>query len=231
MNAQHSSASSVGVSRRRRVESAAAAGVVYSVTSVLALFSLRALPSQWDDDTTRWRADDDNHFTLVLGLGLASIAAVALLWFVAVVRRRVGEREDQFFATAFLGSALVYICIWLVSATCLAAPAMIDAAALDLGAIRLAESIAAGLMFVVGPRIQAVFVASASTIFLRTAVLPNWVAYVGYTVALILFVVPLISSPFGLAMPVFVLLTSATILLLRERLTPDDESEPIVRSG
>jgi hypothetical protein len=187
------------------------------------MYALRALPYEWGDDATRWRADDDNHFRLALGLGLSSIAAVALLWFVAVVRRRVGEREDQFFSTAFFGSALVYICIWLVGTTCLAAPAIIDQGALDLGAIRLAESIAVGLMLVVGPRIQAVFVASASTIFLRTAVLPNWVAYVGYAAALILFVVPLVSSPFGLAMPIFVLLTSATILLLRQRLSTSDD--------
>jgi hypothetical protein len=204
---------------------------VYSITSVVAMFALRALPYQWEDDSTRWRADEDNHVMLAAGLGLASIAAVALLWFVAVVRRRVGKREDQFFSTAFFGSSLVYICIWLVSATFLTAPAMIDTAALELGAIRLAESMAVGLMLVVGPRIQAVFVASASTIFLRTGVLPSWVAYVGCGVALILFVVPLVSSPFGLAMPVFVLVTSATILVLRERLAPGVETEPIVRSG
>jgi len=47
-------------------------------------------------------------------------------------------------------------------------------------------------------------------------VLPNWVAYLGYTVAAVLFVVPLVSSPIGLAMPVFLFATSVMILVLRQ---------------
>jgi hypothetical protein len=29
------------------------------------------------------------------------VSAVAFLWFVAVIRRRVGDREDRFFVTVF----------------------------------------------------------------------------------------------------------------------------------
>jgi len=204
------------LTRRRPVESAAAAGIVFSVTSVIALVLLRALPHQWGDKAAVWRADEANHRELAFGLGLASIAAVALLWFVAVVRRRVGELEDRFFSTVFLGSAIVYVCVWLVAAANLAAPAMARGDALSPEVIKFADAIAAGLLLSVGPRIQAVFVASASTIFLHTSVLPNWVAYLGYTVAAVLFVVPLVASPMGLAMPVFVFATSLMILVLRQ---------------
>lgn len=65
--------------RRRSVESAAVAGIVFSITSVLALSLLRALPHQWDNELYPWRADDTNARALSLGLGLASVAAVVLL--------------------------------------------------------------------------------------------------------------------------------------------------------
>lgn len=191
------------------------AGIVFSITSVLALSLLRALPHQWDNEIYPWRADDTNARALSLGLGIASVAAVALLWFVAVVRRRVGKREDQFFSTVFLGSAIVYVCLWLVGAANLAAPAMVRNGQLDPASIDLAEAVAAGLLLVVGTRIQAVFVASASTIFLRTSVLPNWVGYLGYLVAAVLFVVPVVYSPLGLAMPIFVFVSSVMILVHR----------------
>jgi hypothetical protein len=40
---------------------------------------------------------------------LLPFAGVAFLWFIAVVRDRVGELEDRFFATVFLGSGLLFI--------------------------------------------------------------------------------------------------------------------------
>lgn len=202
--------------RRQTAEAAAVAGIVFAITSVLALVVLRALPAQSDDKISRWRVDEENHGALVVGLGLASVAAVALLWFVAVVRRRIGEQEDRFFSTVFLGSAIVYVCLWLVAAANLAAPRWPRAAGLDQDTVQLAEAVAAGLLLVIGPRIQAVSVASASTIFLKTSVLPSWVGYLGYAVAAVLFVVPIVASPMGLAMPIFVFTTSVMILVVRQ---------------
>ena len=40
---------------------------------------------------------------------LLPFAGIAFLWFIAVVRDRLGELEDRFFATAFLGSGLLFI--------------------------------------------------------------------------------------------------------------------------
>ena len=46
------------------------------------------------------------------------------VWFVAVIRRRVGERENRFFGTVFFGSALLLTGAWLVAAVFWAAPAV-----------------------------------------------------------------------------------------------------------
>jgi hypothetical protein len=57
-------------------------------------------------DDLQWYADSANRFTVFLGLNLAALGVVAFLWFMAVIRRRLGEREDQLLATVFLGSGI-----------------------------------------------------------------------------------------------------------------------------
>ena len=46
---------------------------------------------------------------LSFSLNLLPFAGIAFLWFIAVVRDRLGELEDRFFATVFLGSGRLFI--------------------------------------------------------------------------------------------------------------------------
>jgi hypothetical protein len=210
------------VRRRAPVESAAAAGIVYSVLTVISLVMIRRLPDHVTESSwSAWIDEASNRRTLVLGLALGSIAAVAFLWFVAVVRRRVGDREDQFFATVFLGSALVYVALWLVAISVVGALALAhrsDAGAVgaSVGAARYADGLSSALLFVAAPRIQAVFVASTSTIFLRTRIVPNWLAYLGYVMALVMFIAPIVATPLGLGLPVFVFVSSLVIFFIAD---------------
>jgi hypothetical protein len=156
---------------------------------------------------------------LLIGLGLASVAAVAFLWFVAVVRRRIGDREDRFFATVFFGSAMVHIAIWLIAVATVAALAIGGGATPGAAGPDIAEyarGISSALLFVAGPRIQAVFVASTSTMFLRTRVVPVWVAYLGYGLATVMFLAPIVATPLGLGLPLFVFVSSVVILVVVE---------------
>jgi len=43
-------------------------------------------------------------------------AAIAFLWFIGVVRDRLGEHEDRFFVTVFLGSGLLFLAMPFASA-------------------------------------------------------------------------------------------------------------------
>jgi hypothetical protein len=207
---------------RRRAESAAAAGVVYAVLAVVALNLIRSVPppSSTEAQWIEWIADAAHRRNLLIALSLSSISAVAFLWFVAVVRRRIGDLEDRFFATVFLGSALVHVSLWLVAMTLLAAPAMLDAGGppIEWDVFRFGEGTAIGILLVAGPRIQAVFVASTSTMFLRTRVVPTWLSYMGYTIAAVMFFVPIVTTPMGLGLPTFVLVSSVTIFFSRRRI-------------
>ena len=48
-------------------------------------------------------------------MGLVPFAGIAFLWFIGVVRDRVGVLEDRFFSTVLLGSGLLYLAMTFVS--------------------------------------------------------------------------------------------------------------------
>lgn len=214
----------------RSVESAAIAGVVYSVLTVAALVLLRRYPDLdlTDEEITAWFEDGSHQGELILGLNLAAVSSIAFLWFVAVIRRRLGDREDQFFATVFLGSAIVYVAVWLVGSALLAAPAVAlsveEAGSVSSETASLAGGFAAAVMLVVAPRIQAVFLFSSSTLILRTRRLPNWLAYLGYATGVILFTMPLVSDPLGIGLPLWVLIVSVTMLVGRSGAHQEEET-------
>lgn len=205
--------------RARSVEAAAIAGLVYSVLTVLALTSASRFPSltMSDEELAAWFDDDANKAVLIGALTLASIGSIAFLWFVAVIRRRVGDHEDRFFATVFLASGIAYVAVWLVGAAALAAPAVamtqLDAAAVTPASASLAGGFSSSLILVVAPRLQAVFIFSTSTVIMRSHVLPSWLAILGYLTGIVLFVVPLVTQPAGFLFPAWVFVVSAVMLV------------------
>lgn len=207
--------------RVRSIEAAAAAGICHSVLAVLAMTRMSSYPSldATETELSAWFDDDENQALLIGALGLASVAAIAFLWFVAVIRRRLGDREDRFFATVFLGSGIAYVAVSLAGAAALAGPAVamttLDAAEVTPASASLAGGVAAALLLVVGPRIQAVFVFTTSTVILRSKVLPSWLAFVGYTAGLVMFATPLVSLPLGYVFPAWVFAVSVVLLVVR----------------
>jgi len=51
-----------------------------------------------------------------LALNLLPFAGIAFLWFIAVVRNRLGALEDPFFCDSFWGSGLLYVAMVFTSA-------------------------------------------------------------------------------------------------------------------
>ena len=219
--------------RARSIEAAAAAGIGYSVLAVLALTRMSSYPNldATEAELTAWFDDDSNQILLTGALGLASISAVLFLWFVAVIRRRLGDREDRFFATVFFGSGIAYVAVWLVGAAALAGPAiamtMLDAAEVTPASASLAGGVAAALVLVVAPRIEAVFIFSTSTVIARSRVLPSWLALVGYVAGLIMFLAPFVYLPLGYVFPAWVFVVSVVLLIVR----PNDLQLPQAADG
>src|SRR5215831_20556401 len=90
----------------RTPRAAAVAGILFSVLFSLALVLI--IVSQPSDPTKpgTWLSDPASRGTLVVALNLVPFAGIAFLWFIGVVRDRIGQLEDRFFASVFLGSGL-----------------------------------------------------------------------------------------------------------------------------
>ena len=86
---------------------AAIAGIVFAILfSTSYALILRATPSI-DTDTGAWLTSQTG--SVSLAASLLPFAGIAFLWFMGVVRDRLGHLEDQFFSTLFFGSGLLYL--------------------------------------------------------------------------------------------------------------------------
>src|SRR3977135_395080 len=117
----------LSVARLKTPKAAAIAGIAFSALLFTIIWLLwRSVPSD-PLDPGAWLATDSK--TVALALNLVPFAGVAFLWFIGVLRDRLGQQEDRFFATVFFGSALLFL-------------AMLFAAAAITGAITLMASAA-----------------------------------------------------------------------------------------
>jgi len=214
----------------RSISAGAVAGMLFAVLAVTGSWLLSAFPSLSlsDAELTAWFDDGENQTRLLAGLNITSVSAIMFLWFVAVIRQRLGESEDKFFATVFLGSSLAFVGVWLTGAAMLAAPAaamtIADASSVSPASASLAAGLGTAMLLVVAPRVQAVVILSTSTVILRSRSFPRWVPVVGYVFGLTMLVIPLVTRPLGLGFPLWVLIVSVEILIQRRAIArPGDE--------
>jgi hypothetical protein len=174
--------------RLRAPRAAAIAGILFSgllITSQLLVWI--SIPA----DVRGPALDVISHSkTISLSLNLMPFAGIAFLWFIAVVRNRLGELEDRFFATAFLGSGLLYIAMIFTSAALAGGLIRVLVNAPEIlaqtGAYTLGRAQIYQTMNVYGINMAGVFMFSTSTILLRTAVVPRWIAFLGYALGAML---------------------------------------------
>ncbi len=147
---------------------------------------------------------------------LFAFAGIAFLWFIGVVRNRIGEREDQFFASVFLGSGLLFVATLFVASGVFAGILTYMASTRSIaltGALALNQGIAAVILHMYAMRMAAVFTISTATIGLRTGLLPRWLTFSGYAMSLILLLGIKVTLWIELLFPVWVLLLSLYILI------------------
>jgi hypothetical protein len=193
---------------------AAIAGVIFSVLLIVGLGLARyaipadpSLPGAWMSDPGRRKA-------VRLALDLVPFAGIAFLWFIGVLRNRLGELEDQFFATVFLASGLLFVaCMFAAAAVMGALIESVAASNIDSATYYFGRRISDALINLFAMKMAAAFMVSACTIGLRTAIFPRWVAFSGYACALVLLVVIANWRWITLVFPIWMLLISVQILL------------------
>jgi hypothetical protein len=217
------------MSRFRSVESAAIAGLAFAILSFISRVLLTSPPDVTapEAEITAWYSDAGNRTSLTLGLSLSIVAAISFLWFMAVIRRRIGDREDKFFATVFLGSGIILSAVMLVGAATLASTAVVvdlaDGDVPDVDVLNALTGLGTTLLILVLVRVQAVFIVSASTLALRTSAFNSWISYLGYGIALAMFFVPLLMEPLRVGFPIWIAILSIALLIRKDDLIPDNE--------
>ena len=176
----------------RAPRAAGAAGLAFSVLFIASILILRSAPDAGSstDEIARWYLRNDAKHIALVGLYLAPFSGIAFLWFIAVIRSHLGDREDQFFATVFLGSGLLWVAMLFAAAAAGGAPLagvkFQGAPVPSPDTIGLARSLAYTFLYVYGVRAAAVFIISVSTLAQRTKALPRWLVIIGYVIAVIM---------------------------------------------
>jgi hypothetical protein len=181
---------------------------------ISALVLLRISVPAHPGDTGAWLTDSGKRAAVAVGLNLVPFAGIAFLWFIGVIRDRVGEREDRFFATVFLGSGLLFVAM-LFAAAAVSGGLISEVASgrYDTSTLSLARNVTSGLLNVYSMRMAAVFTLSTVTIARRTQIVSRWLTRAGLVCALVLLIGIGISPWVELVFPAWILGLSLEILL------------------
>jgi len=195
--------------------SAAVAGIVFSVLLIVTLVTIRlSVPADAGQDAS-WFTDPGKRAWLGLALNLVPFAGIAFLWFIGVIRDRIGQHEDRFFATVLLGSGLLFVAM-LFATSAVAGGLRLETAhgvaASATDAWRMQARVASLLLSVYAMRMAAVFTISVATVAVRTHVIPKWLAISGYLCAAVLLVSFGVSPWVQLLFPLWILVLSIHIL-------------------
>ena len=88
----------------RTPRAAGIAGIVFSLLLATTLVLIRLAAPSGGAKASRGSPITGTQRSVVIALNLVPFAGIAFLWFIGVIRDKVGDREDRFFATVFLGS-------------------------------------------------------------------------------------------------------------------------------
>jgi hypothetical protein len=205
----------------RSPRAAAVAGIIFSVLLAVALSLVRSAAPSDPDAAGDWLVDGGRRKAVVVALNLLPFAAIAFLWFIGVVRDRIGEGEDRLFATVFLGSGLLFVAMML-SAAALAGGLLFTAndnaiSASQLGIWDFGRRITNTLLNVYAMRMAAVFILTTTTLAVRLRLIPRWLAVAGYLTAAALLLAVGVIPWLELLFPAWVFVLSLHILIVTMR--------------
>jgi hypothetical protein len=198
-------------------KAAAIAGIVFSFLMATIFWLLRrAIPADPLEPGVWLTAN--SKATVALALNLVPFAGVAFLWFMGVLRDRLGEMEDRFFATVFFGSALLFLAMLFAAAAAMGAIMLVDSAVepnelTNSATFRFARVLAYIMMNVYAIKMAGVFMISMSTVVIYTGIASRWIAYLGYVLAVFLLIGSYYIGWSFAVLPVWVLLISIYVMI------------------
>jgi hypothetical protein len=169
-------------------KAAAIAGMLFSVLTVAAFWLLWISVPADPQEPGSWLSA--NSSTVALGLNLVPFAGIAFLWFIGVLRDRLGQLEDRFFATVFFGSGLLFLGMLFSAAALVGAILMAFAAQpaelIDSATFHFARAAVYSILNIYMIKMACVFMITTSTVAIYTVFAPRWLAVLGYVLSLLL---------------------------------------------
>jgi hypothetical protein len=198
---------------------AAVAGILFGLLLSIAYVLIRVSIPPDPADGGAWL--EERASTVTLALSLVPIAGIAFLWFIGVIRDRIGPLEDRFFSSVFFGSGLLYLAMTFVSAALaggvLASYAIMPDQLIDSGLYTFSRAVMWRISNVYAIRMAGVFMISLGTMSVRTHIMHRGLAFLTYALALVLLVSIGLSLWVTLIFPAWVLIVSVYILVLNLR--------------
>lgn len=202
----------------RAPRAAAVAGIVFSALFVASVSLFRSAIPADPDDVGSWLTSSAERTRVEVALALLPFAGIAFLWFIGVIRDHLGDREDRFFATVFLGSGLLFVAMLFVCGAIMATLVGLTAtASIDADVWRFGRRLVFTLMTTYALRMAAVFAIATTSLARRLRVLPRWLQLAGYLTAAALLVAAAAVPWLEMLFPVWVMLVSIHILWAGKR--------------
>jgi hypothetical protein len=203
-------------SHLRTPRAAAVAGIVFSILLVIIFWVFRSAVPADPLDPGAWLVSGSR--SVAVALNLIPFAGIAFLWFIGVLRDRLGPKEDRFFATVFLGSGLLFLATLFVAATIVGALLLIAPSTELTGTnttpvFRFGRAAAYILINVYAIKMAGVFMISTSTVVIYTGIAPRWMAGIGYALAALVLLGSFYLNWSIMVLPTWVLLISVHILI------------------
>ena len=216
----------VSLTSVRAPRAAAIAGIIFSILLMTSFILIRVAVPANPLEAGVWLQTGAGK--VVLALNLVPFAGVAFLWFIGVVRDRLGAYEDRFFATVFLGSGLLFLALLFVTAAVagglIVAYAQAPSQLVATGVYGYGRAVIYELMNIYTMKMAGVFMISTCVLSLRTAIVPRWMAFLGLALALFLILSMQYTAWGAVLFPLWVLLVSVYILV--ENLRPRHPATP-----
>lgn len=198
----------------RAIRAAGVAGLVFAALMTTSLALFRANPPEVTGAAGGVPVGFRDMW--LVALYLIPFAGIAFVWFLAALRRRIGRLEDQFFATVFLASGLLFVA--MLFATGAAASAAVAAGRVGTDPVNQAvfefgRVLAETLFYVFAVKMAAAFMLVSSTIGRRTGFLPRWFIVAGVVAGVVMLFSISFFEVLALIFPAWVAVVS--VLLLR----------------
>src|SRR5271169_803247 len=182
---------------------------LYIASLVIARLAIPADPTE----PGVWLTDPTLRSWVRFALNLIPFTGIAFLWFMAVLRNRIGRLEDRFFATVFLGSGLLFVAMIFAAAAIAGGLIAADTSSPPGGGtLALGRIVTATLVKVYAMRMAAVFTLTTVTIARRTEIVSRWLTVAGFVTALVLLIGVGFSPWVELLFPLWILALSIDIL-------------------